>query len=635
MTPEDDAPDADTAFRAFTAFPRLRTLLLCEVDGGDVVASLDAAGLAYLRVPGSIGVDGVLGTPSLELLVEAGPAPGLLERADGRVLVLDELTRFDPTVLALVLRAVDEGGYRPTHMGAPGAFVPLQLRMVATTTAELVEVPSAIRDLFAIAGRRSASRTPQERVLRSTRLPFVRAQEPALRTPRLGRVAMRTIATTSCAAGIGSVRADLAIADAASALAALDSATDVERDHILRATVLALSHRDQDAPAETPDQTGAPPEEQPDPQESTPPDAHGEEHEEDRASSPPQPPPDASPPPDVEPPDVEPQTEPPSSEEEADGGDANEPATPPETPDDTSPATPGEHHQDDEPGTAPRAAGLSLAPGGTTRWAGSGRRVHGTAVARRGPTLRHVELGRARDRRDVSLIGTLLAAARRGGHDSERSPRVSIDRVDLRYHQRRGTSPYLVLFVVDASGSMAGRRRIDWAREAMLSLLAEAYRERDRVALIAVSDGRAELLLPPGRSTDLAARRLRELKPGGRTALAAGLALAAETLERALRRDPLQVPYIVCVTDGRANYPLEPGAAPVPELLELARRFRIAFQAPGLVVDSEDGFVRLGIARDLAEALGASCRRIDDLAGTAMPAAVRGNDPDQREQRLR
>ena len=138
------------------------------------------------------------------------------------------------------------------------------------------------------------------------------------------------------------------------------------------------------------------------------------------------------------------------------------------------------------------------------------------------------------------------------------------------------------------------------------------------MALIALANGQAELLVPPTRSTDLAARRLRELRTGGRTAFAAGLTVAADTLERALRRDPLQVPYLVCVTDGRVNQPLEAGASAVPEALALARRFRTAFDVSGLVVDSEEGVVRLGIARDIAEALGARYQRIEELAGAEL-----------------
>jgi magnesium chelatase subunit D len=217
----------------------------------------------------------------------------------------------------------------------------------------------------------------------------------------------------------------------------------------------------------------------------------------------------------------------------------------------------------------------------------------------------------------------MLAAVRRGGQVKNASTRVAVTGEDIRYHQRRGKSPYLVLFIIDASGSMAGRQRIEWARQAMLSLLADAYRERDRVALIALANGQAELLLAPTRSTDLAARQLRELRTGGRTALSAGLSLAAETLERALHRDPLQAPYVVCVTDGRVNQSLETGAAPVPEALEIARRFRASFNVPGLIVDSEEGFVRLGIAKDIAASLGAGYRRIEEFTGATISASLR------------
>ena len=110
-----------------------------------------------------------------------------------------------------------------------------------------------------------------------------------------------------------------------------------------------------------------------------------------------------------------------------------------------------------------------------------------------------------------------------------------------------------MLLVVDASGSMGARRRMEAVKAAALSLLLDAYQRRDKVGLITFRGAEATLALPPTSSIDVAARRLRELPSGGRTPLAEGLLCAAETLRREAIRDPRRRPLLVLVTDGRAT----------------------------------------------------------------------------------
>jgi magnesium chelatase subunit D len=151
---------------------------------------------------------------------------------------------------------------------------------------------------------------------------------------------------------------------------------------------------------------------------------------------------------------------------------------------------------------------------------------------------------------------------------------------------------------------------------AILSLLLEAYQKRDRVGLITFRGQGAQLLVPPTNSVELAERHLRHLPTGGRTPLAAGLQLAGQTLTHYLQRDSALDPLLVLVTDGRAN--VGSPAHLRQSALTLAGR-----QITTLVLDSEEGFVRLGLARDLAGWLGAEYLPLDQLRADTISRQVR------------
>lgn len=178
--------------------------------------------------------------------------------------------------------------------------------------------------------------------------------------------------------------------------------------------------------------------------------------------------------------------------------------------------------------------------------------------------------------------------------------RVRLQPADLRTSVREGREANLLVFCVDASGSMAARRRMEQVKTAVLSLLTDAYRRRDRVAMVSFRGAGAEVVLPPTRSVEVAAARLAELATGGRTPLAEGLLTALELVRRERLRDPSARPLLVVVTDGRATW----GPDPVPRSRAVAAHLA-AHGLPGVVVDSEDGALRLGLAATLAAHLGA------------------------------
>lgn len=220
---------------------------------------------------------------------------------------------------------------------------------------------------------------------------------------------------------------------------------------------------------------------------------------------------------------------------------------------------------------------------------------------------------------DVALEATLRAMALRKARQGPAQP-PGPDRLvtpaDLRIKVRRARTGNLILFVVDASASMGARKRMIAVKGAILSLLLEAYQKRDRVGLITFRGQGAQLLVPPTNSVELAERQLRHLPTGGRTPLAAGLQLAGQTLAHHLSHESALTPLLVLVTDGRANTGL-------PAHLRQAA-LHLARQAiTSLVLDSEEGFVRLGLARDLATWLGAEYLPLDHLAAETISRQVR------------
>ena len=213
----------------------------------------------------------------------------------------------------------------------------------------------------------------------------------------------------------------------------------------------------------------------------------------------------------------------------------------------------------------------------------------------------------------LAVGATLRSAALRDAND------FKVTKHDLHQQIRSGKSANLILFVVDASGSMAAQRRMEAVKGAVLTLLTDAYQQRDQVAVISFRGESASVLLPPTRSVDLAEQQLRELPTGGRTPLPHALSMALETLEKIQDLPPL----LVLLTDGKANVALDDGGDPWQQSLRLAEL--LAGQGiPALVLDTETGYLRLGRARQLAQALGAECLMLEELSAENLALTIRG-----------
>jgi magnesium chelatase subunit D len=374
--------------------------------------------------------------------------------------------------------------------------------------------------------------------------------------------------STLCAdLGVDGLRGDLVTAKTARALAAWDARDEVEIGDVKRAALLALSHRRRRGPFEQP---GIDP----------------EEIENALSTDRPDPPngPDGGAPP-------------PGGSQN--GGDSSSDALSGE-PSEARTGTGERSHRATEPFDPVRLEAPEKGTGGPL---GRRSRVAGTTGLPVGDREDPENPG------DVALAATVRAAAPHQRARGRKGPGVEVRPGDLRQNIREGREGNLILFLVDASGSMAARKRMSAVKGAVLSLLNDAYQRRDKVALVSFRDESAQILLPPTSSVELAASRLQDLPTGGRTPLAAGMEKAAEVLKRERLRDGERRPLLVLLTDGRVTAGSDPMVS--------AARLR-SLVATSFVVDTEEGYVRLGMAGELAWAMGARCLRLEELRADSL-----------------
>jgi magnesium chelatase subunit D len=226
---------------------------------------------------------------------------------------------------------------------------------------------------------------------------------------------------------------------------------------------------------------------------------------------------------------------------------------------------------------------------------------------------------------DIAVVATLRAASTRhvAMHGRQSDIPMTLMQSDLRRQIRAGKRASLILFVVDASASMAAQRRMETVKGAVMSLLTDAYQRRDQVAVIAFGGPQATLLLAPTRSVDRAEEDLRELPTGGRTPLPHALQLALTTVKQARNTNNDCAPMLILLSDGKANVALSEGGDAWQESLALANQLAASGVA-SLVLDTENGYLRLGRAGQLAQMLGGQCVALDDLGAETLALKVRG-----------
>jgi len=542
-----------------------------------------------VELPVGASTDRLTGTLDIEKALSEGRKafePGLLAAAHRGILYVDEVNLLSDHLVDLLL---DVAAMGMNHVEREGVSVrhPSHFILVGTMNPEEGELRPQLLDRFGITVEVSGNPEPADRVeVVRRRLHYeadpegfsgvwsaadeelaTSVESARLRLPEVGldEDILFRISTLCAELGVDGLRGDLVTAKTARSLAAWDARDRVVLEDVRRAALLALSHRRRRGPFEQP---GIDPEElenalseDPDPPDgpggATTPAATGE----DRGA-----------------PDREP------SEVRTGAGERS--------------------HAAADPFSPMRLEASEKGKGGPLgrRSRVSGETGHPVADRENG--------GRPRD---MALAATVRAAAPHQRARGREGSGLVVRPTDLRENVREGREGNLILFLVDASGSMAARKRMSAVKGAVLSLLNDAYQRRDKAALISFRKEEARILIPPTSSVELAAPRLEELPTGGRTPLAAGLEKATEVLKREKLRDRERRPLLVLLTDGRAT------AGPDP--LPAAARLR-SLRATSFVVDTEEGYVRLGMAGELAGAMGARCLRLEELRAESLVELV-------------
>jgi magnesium chelatase subunit D len=571
-------------------------------------ASPESRPVTLAELPVGATEDRLTGSLDIERVLTAGTTafqPGLLAAAHRGVLYVDEVNLLHDHLVDLLLDAAALG---VNYVEREGVSVRHASRflLVGTMNPEEGELRPQLLDRFGLTVQVTASQDPAERaeVVRR-RLAFeadpagfaarfsaataTLAEQVAAARGRLPGVdlpdaALRQICAVCGAFGVDGMRADLVTARTAIALAAWHGRDTVTEEDIRTAARLALPHRRRRDPFDAPGL-----------------DEQALDEALREASSEPDPGPRGP---------NEPDDDPDDGPRDPDGG----PGGPGGLPDASTPQSSQQSHQLTEappsapvPPAAPFRARLLTVPG-------VGEGAPGRRSAARGPFGRTVAARLPQDRPfALHLPATVRAAALRGAPSAAlrraATPPLRLAPADLREAVREGREGNLVLFAVDASGSMAARQRMRAVKGAVLSLLLDAYQRRDKVGLVTFRGTGAELVLPPTSSVEAAARRLASLATGGRTPLAAGLAQAARVLAAERLRDPRRRALLVVVTDGRATSGSD---------ADLARAVALLAGTASVVVDCEASVLRLGLAERLAVQLGATLLGMDELeAGIA------------------
>ncbi|MEU9583327.1 putative cobaltochelatase [Streptomyces werraensis] len=562
-----------------------------------------------VELPVGASEDRLVGALDIERALAEGVKayePGLLAAAHRGILYVDEVNLLHDHLVDLLLDAAAMGA---SYVEREGVSVRHAARflLVGTMNPEEGELRPQLLDRFGLTVEVSASREPDQRVEvvrrrlaydddpagfaarwadeeAAVRRRIVAARE-LLPSVRLGDGALRQIAATCAAFEVDGMRADIVMARTATALAAWAGRTEVLAEDVRQAALLALPHRRRRNPFDAPGLDE---------------DKLDETLEEFSGDDDPDPDGDGGGP----------------------GGGGGQPGPDEGPAGDGAAAPPGEGEGEPAPGGVGEQSPVRAAEPFRTKVLSVPGIGEGAAGRRSRARTEHGRTTGARRPRGaltkLHLAATVQAAAPHQRARGRSGHGLVVRRDDLRQAAREGRESNLVLFVVDASGSMAARQRMSAVKGAVLSLLLDAYQRRDKVGLVTFRGSAADVALPPTSSVDAAAARLESLPTGGRTPLAAGLLKAHDVLRVERLRDPARRALVVVVTDGRAT-----GG---PEPVALASRAARLFAAEGIasvVVDCESGPVRLGLAGRLAGELGGTAVTLDELRADSIAGLVK------------
>ncbi|KFD42132.1 magnesium chelatase [Peptococcaceae bacterium SCADC1_2_3] len=576
-------------------------------------------------LPVSATEDRVVGSLDFEYAILHGQPrfePGLLARANRGIIYIDEVNLLDDHIVDVLLDAAAMGVNVVEREGISYQH-PAEFILVGTMNPEegdlrpqlidrfglcvQVEGVKDIEERMEIARRREAfdadpldfleQWSVEEQKLRE-RIVAARQLLPAVAIPPQ---LLDLIARLSLKAFVAGHRADIIMAAAARTIAAWEGRAEATESDVYEAAELVLFHRMREAPP--------PPQEQPEPEqeepeeqeESTEKEAEEDPSQEENTSS-------------EE--DNRQQPPPPPGEEEQEWEEQNE----------------QEQNETQEPDLPAAVQEIVFSVGrpfpvkritldrDRILRKGSGRRSRTRTASKAG---RYVRSTMQRKNNDLAFDATMRAAAPYQLRRKRQDVAIAIEPTDIREKVREKRIGNFLLFVVDASGSMGAQQRMVETKGAILSLLLDAYQKRDRIGMVVFRGDKAEVLLPPTSSVEMAHKLLEELPTGGKTPLSAGLIKAFEVAKAHLYKDPHTSPLLILVSDGKGNVSLGE-EKPLVEARRAAEIIRNDERIKALVIDVEKGtFLTFGLARELALTLGADYYKIEDLKADTLVQAIK------------
>ena len=568
--------------------------------------------LIIINIPVNVSEEQLFGGMDIDATIKEGKPvmqPGLLSRANGNIVYVDDVNLMDQRILMSLLNSVLEGRVVLEREGISSEYATDTI-LIATMNPSDSDISSHVLDRFDICAYASFPEDEKERseILKRNMefqkdpksfIELYRPDEDALKSNLDRAIKLFPLVTMSDdLIGVSvelavkvmadGYRGDICMVNTAKAIAALNGRDEVMKKDVEEAAMLCLAHRRNYA-QEPPPQ---PPQDQDQDQEDNqeqPPDDDKDDHEENENDEDDQPPEDQE----------EQQQEPPDMDFQ-------------QLLDDMVFEIGDQFRVIDYLEDRRRKVSKTSAKKGRRMMVESSDSSGRYARSRIPSDKTH----------DIAFDATVRAAAPYQKSRDHNDMAINIQKQDVREKVREMRAGCTILFLVDASGSLGVRKRMAAVKGAVLSMLRDSYVKRDRIGMMAFRRDSAELVLPPTRSVEYSYRKLEEMPTGGKTPLSEALVTVNEYMTSYSRSHVGEMCYIVVITDGRANVPLQEGANANEEVLKLAEDMAIP-QVKWIIIDASAGFMRFDNAERLAMALEGTYFRLEDLNADRLAESVR------------